>query len=346
MGAKGSTDMHRYLRVYLLGALALAMIHLVGFVGFVLDPAVHYYRPWEYFDEIAYRTPAVPASWDRPEAGDLTRHHLVFYQESRRTRVTADGDGFRANPARPGPYRIVVAGDSSVFGSGLSDDETLSWRLAERTGAATFNAGRTTLWNALLRPDLQQVELVVDCVTERVLHKVGGVERPRAYQPIAPNDTPLWRVLLEVPPQRYSLPYKAPFLARRAARDALELFRGGRRERIILAYRVDESQLDDMVDRIVERAREVEARGMGYLFVAIPSKQTVHDPEVGGLTAELIPRLAAALAGRAVRMVDLRSAFLEHGSEDLFHPYDTHWSAAGADLAARRIAEEIAAARH
>ena len=250
-----------YIKTYF-GLLSLAMIaHILSLLAFATNTTKFYYRPWEYFDEIAYRTKSIDASWNGEEAGDLTRDNLIFFQESRETRVTTDRDGFRANPIPAEQYPILVSGDSAVFGSGLSDYETFSWRLAEMTGIPTFNAGRTSLFNALKRKDLANVKLVIDCRVERnikgdVFHDYGLSYKSSHYTPIAANDLDKIEAILKVPPERYSILYILLRMEKRFRKDLFDyLTNKHQADWLFMRHVMNEKYLEEAVPKIKERAR-------------------------------------------------------------------------------------------
>ena len=161
---------------------------------FKLNPQWFYWRAWEYFEDIVYHNKEVPPVWQGPERGDLSRRNFLYFGESHVTRVTTDQDGFRSTPALPGPYRVAFLGDSTIFGSGLSDRETLPWRLAQELGVRVFNGARQDITQVLGRKDLGQVKLVIEGRTERALVGALKEDNPRtlAYRSLREGKPTFW----------------------------------------------------------------------------------------------------------------------------------------------------------
>ncbi|HWQ57653.1 MAG TPA: hypothetical protein VN540_01445 [Clostridia bacterium] len=91
-----------------------------------------------------------------------------------------------------------------------------------------------------------------------------------------------------------------------------------------------------------------ESRGMNFVFMAAPNKNTVY-PEY--MPARYAPtgeagnreRLYVALAGAGVQTIDLASLLVSHKSDGaLYYEQDTHWNARGARIAYVAIMESLA----
>ena len=139
----------RYLNILFLGAGFYFLLHMISIIAFLVAPEKFYFRAWEYFTDIAYRVEGHPMEWVGEESGDLSRNNLFLYRDSWPTRVTTDAFGFRSAAHKAGPYPILLAGDSTVFGSGLSDEATLSWQLSDILGQPVFNGARAHVLDAL-----------------------------------------------------------------------------------------------------------------------------------------------------------------------------------------------------
>ena len=58
-------------------------------------------------------------------------------------------------------------------------------------------------------------------------------------------------------------------------------------------------------------------------------------------TRDFLPNLVAALKERGVEAVDLPTAFRRERDRGLYFPFDTHWNATGAAIAAQEIARQV-----
>ena len=153
--------------LYLFYFGTLFVLHLLFYPIFMAFPEPFYYRPWEYFDELAYKNNKYATKWQGKEYGDLTRGNYFCRQESYETSVTTDKDGFRSVPFDNSDAKILFSGDSQIFGSSLSDQDTLPWTFSELTGIPVFNGSRTSLANIIKKPGLDQVKIIIDGMTER-----------------------------------------------------------------------------------------------------------------------------------------------------------------------------------
>jgi alginate O-acetyltransferase complex protein AlgJ len=107
---------------------------------------------------------------------------------------------------------------------------------------------------------------------------------------------------------------------------------------------------------IVEFKRRLEALGVDFLFVPVPTKVEVFpdevDPKLKLLAGQIVNpwarRFALSLAQQGVEVVDLLTPFLAARNatkadeqEPLFQRQDTHWSHRGLELAAAMLASRI-----
>lgn len=335
-----------YLKVFLGITLGFGVLHISSLLAFLYSPQSFYYGPWEYFEDIAYRVEDAPMRWEGLEYQGQTRSNFLYYQYGHVTTVTTDEDGFRTPAVETDNYPILVYGDSTIFGAGLSDGETLPWRLAEITGLPVFNGARTSLSNALAHPALGAVEVVIDALTERNVYprilKKRGIPKPVEYRPIAAKGLTIAEAAGAIPPQRYSLPLILLKTGERLAGD-YNIWRKGNGEEPYLfqRHRMRPEELDETVALIAARAKALEKQGLRYVFLPVPAKQTLYAGDVDDYTRNFIPTLVTRLRAEGVEAVDLATPFQAHKDEDLFFHYDTHWNARGADLGARMLAEQL-----
>ncbi len=340
------TSERRYLRVFL-GLLGLvALVNAAGVLAFLWEPRVFYYRPWEYFYELAYRFEAYDTSWHREQSADLSRQNLFFYQGRHYTDVTADAEGYRSVPLASDSYPIVVSGDSLVFGSGLSDSETLPWRLAQKLDVPVFNGGRSALFNTLKKPELADAEIVIDVRGEPLVagsvFADYGYRANEPYRPRVSNEFDRWEALREVAPQRYLLLHIAGRGLQRLSRDLLVLVTG-ERERRYMPYRHTRQSMLSAADAIQARSERLRRLGIRYLFVGVPFEQTLYSEQVSTQQRRYLASLQAELERRGVESIPLLDLFLDHREQEIFQRYDTHWTPLGVDLAVDAICDYLAA---
>lgn len=310
---------------------------------FQLNPKWFYWRAWEYFTDIVYHNQKVPAVWEGPERGDLSRRNLLFYSKSHATRVTTDQDGFRSTPPLPGPYRVAFLGDSTIFGSGLSDDETLPWLLAQKLGVRVFNGARQDIAQVLGRKDLGQVKLVIDGRTERALAGALKKNNPQllGYQPLRKGEK---SILDCAPLQLYFFPSIADRALGRLANDLQDflLFRGKITVRRLILEKhrhvYSPGDLTAAVEGARQRWESLHRLGFAYVLLPVPSAQTLYATDVNQVTRSFIPRLCRKLNMEGIPCVDLVTVMERHKQEALWQYADTHWNGRATELAAEELA--------
>lgn len=338
----------RYLAIICLLVLAPTF---ASALAFVLEPRAFYYRPWEYFEEVGYRYQMAPLAWTGSETGDMSRQSLLFRQTSRTTHATTTLEGYRVTPEVFGHPRILVLGDSLAFGSGLSDWETMPWRLSQALGTGVFNGARRGGLCLLDWPENGDIDLVMEIHTERLVTPDEVTRRTicASEDGLLDRDTkPFW--LFTVAPERYLLPLKLWRAAKVGAKDARALLAGTPFSELTAPLLHGDAVGPRDVTLAVARMREIHdqlrRRGIRYMAVAVPSSRTVAG-EWKGAHAAMVSfheRLSRRLAATGIETVNLEPVFRQHtaaGGAPLFMPYDSHWSPAGAGLAAEAIAAAV-----
>lgn len=338
----------RAFRLYawmVVGTMALCCLaHAGAFVGFVLQPQAFYWRAWEWFEDFPYMSHSFQGKWDSSEEGDISWYYLFLYKDSAPTHVTSDELGFRTTPFRASKYEIAVAGDSTIWGSGLSDDETLPYLLAEKLGVPVYNASRTDLPNALLHPLLKNVRVIVDGRTERKINgyvfqwygHVGPTFRPLAFGSLGK-----WRTFMNVNPQRYSPVARLSSVPKRFVYDLEALWNGPHVDYLYVEHQHTPADLSSAVQHVVARKRWLASRQIRYIFLPIPAKQTLYKSDVDPYTRRYLHELTRVLRMRGVEVIDILSTFEAEKQRGLYQRYDTHWNAKGVRLAAGVVAQHL-----
>ncbi len=335
-----------YLKIFLVVTLTFGVPHVGSLLAYLYSPRSFYHSSGEYFKDIALRVEGVPLRWEGMEYHDRTRGNLFLYQYGGVTSVSMDADGFRSRRFDADSYAIAFAGDSTIFGSRLSDDETLPWLLAEALETPVFNGAFTTMANMLAHPALGDVRVVFDAATERgiyprVLKKRVNQGADAIFIPRVDKRLSMLEAAGEVPPQRYSLPLMILNFVERFSGDVRVWADGGEKPWIFIRHRLRPEELDETVALIVARKRAFDEMGIRYVFLPVPAKQNIYAGDVDDYTRAFIPTLVTRLRAEGVEAVDLATPYLANKDEGLFFPYDTHWNAKGTALAARVIAREI-----
>lgn len=110
------------------------------------------------------------------------------------------------------------------------------------------------------------------------------------------------------------------------------------------------AELDAWTDLLVQKQHWLEARGIPYLFVIAPNKQSIYPEHLPGWLAGLRGETRAEQLARHLvehtdlPMLDLRPGLLSHkGTALLYRRLDSHWNMRGADIARSLMLQEITA---
>ncbi len=323
----------------------------------VLRPDWFYFRCAEYFTDILSQTRDIAPCWRGYESSDATRDHLFLYQDRVKNTVSFDEEGFRSVPIRLDHFDVLVGGDCNVFGFGLSDSETLPWRLAERLRVPVFNQAYfgdvLGVESVMDKPSCRNARLVIECYVERNLCEgkfhifppgpVGSeVRRHAVYS--------AWEAKKRVPEPRFGFHYLMRRWSRGLCRDVRELLDAKLDPRRLRkdvfmdcrGYHKTKGDLRHCVDQIVERDRWMKRRGLKYLFVAAPAKEVILQPGIDGFTRGFTGALTKELRERGVDCVDLNPVFEANaGRRILFRPYWQQWAPEGVDCASEEISRYI-----
>ena len=327
--------------------IACVLLQVTTIAIFAWRPNWFFYRAWEYHFMWANNSKRTDSRWEGVEKSADSHLYRFYFQEKRRTVVSVDSDGFRSVPAGMGPPRLFVQGHSNIFGSGISDQETVPWRLAESTGVATFNGAHGKVLSTLSKPALGQVELVVDCFHERLFASLPDYlsryeisnDRLQPFEPFARNDQSLLHLLYQRPirpgywiPDILSRHFKA------LKNDFTQYVDPNPRPFPWFEYRVSDTSEQEFANLMETRRRTIE--NLGYLYVALilPSRQTMLGGDtIPEPTASFGQRLVAVLKTKDFPIVDLFEPFFRTDPTSVAFRYDFHLNANGAALAAEHI---------
>lgn len=337
----------RYLKIFVLVFGVVIMSNVFSTLMYLNNPKSFYFRPWEYFDEVAYKVDSISPSWDGLAKSDQTRKNYFYYQDPHELVTTVDQDGYRSQPQKNGEIEILVGGDSTIFGSGLSDQDTFPWLLSGLVNENVFNGGRSSLFNTLQKSELDSVSIVIDGVVERVINDGGvfvsyGYKEGDAYQPLSRDEVEQYDLYQVVPPARY---LATSILLRKMSQlkeDVFTKISGGEKPWLFTNHKMQPSDLDSAVRIIKQRHEKLANINIRYIFMAVPSKQTIYDDDIDMFTRDYIHLLSETLEKEGVEVINLLAAFdREKDSTQLYRNYDTHWNENGTRIAAEVVAEYL-----
>jgi hypothetical protein len=286
---------------------------------------------------------------------------------------TTDSLGFRNARAPDGTAPVgITVGTSLTAGAGLSDDETLASRLTALVGGFVYNAGYARDVSE------QGLDALVAQVGLRSSGTIVYEYREISQPPTPGSGPLPVAKSLRVERLFGSLPVSVArgwlqaspleFLLRRERRRVEDdvilpnshesnVYRATLSNGEPMLFLQDERRLKEPGDDVLRLATQywsslaehLAAEHVRLIVVLVPSKWTVYgplvrDPRQEPVRETFLPRLAALLSETGVPVVDLSRTFRAEARDDLaagrtlYWNDDTHWSPAGAALAAQEIA--------
>jgi len=315
----------------------------------VVSPDRLYFRAWEYFNEVVANSSENSGEWHGREKGGGSRAYLFRYQDAWHTDVSVDDLGFRSVPFESDAYPILVVGDSQVYGVGLSDDETLPWKLAEVLDTPVYNGGHPnrTMDEMMALPALADGALVIEMMSSNSVLPTDFEDiriDERQFDPVRSGERLIWK---SVPVQRWYWPARFFRSAKAGGQDLRSWIKTRSTPQFIgiddmYVAPITESNITGTVDTIVRRSDMLRASGYEYMFVAIPKKQLIYSDSVSEFSQSHLVLLTKMLRDRGVNTLDLSEAFLSFkDTAPLFFYTDSHWTSYATDISAELIGEYI-----
>ena len=238
-----------------------------------------------------------------------------------------------------------------AWGSGLSDEETLAWQLAERWQIPVYNGARTRMGNIVNHPKLGEIETFIHVITEvnAIARHVGvaTTRKPARFRPLRTTGESMFDTMVG------NVGWWSPWanLQRSAGRFGNDLF-------ILWDHMVRgieppthhflgpancEVDMDLLLNKVRRNRDFFAARGARYAFIVVPSKRTVIGSRVGApvraCNVEYLQKLIRSLRKEYVPTVDLIPAL--QAVPEPYMAYDTHCNGSGVQAAALAIADRM-----
>lgn len=312
---------------------------------YFIFPSLFYFRAWEYFDNLVY-TGYYNTSVSISESGDASRAYLNqrYTSDSHKVSVNNFGNRVACYSALRGDSRnksVIMVGDSQLFGSGLSDEETLPKQLCNiYPDVSIYNASRRHGLGLLNNPSYSFNTIIFTSI-ER-----GGL----ASQYCPPSFAGAGKApLLD---DKYYEIKSIPILE--FLKINLNFLFGYAQSRLALLWQPDHYispvepiflarhvHTDDDVRKEVECAKKLESHysALGYKvgFIYFPSQQTIlskfFNLEIDSMTRNYLPNIYTKFKAENLNTVDSLSCLMDgYDSASINSPsefHDTHLSAAG-----------------
>ncbi len=327
---------------------------------FFLLVAMELYLPIDYFTFRAWE--ALIVSWHHPrfsiclpgpfypnmkltkvEEGDLGHH--TPYAVRRHVSWETDSYGYRKRTNPGALSRIVIIGDSTIAGSGLTQEATLSETLGRRLGVDVYPLSPADV-NIFLRDGRfagGSTDVIILAAFERnIVHLPLLKPGEKRYGPYFENN----RVRqVAVILNRIMKQNMYHFI--RARRNQMpEHVYGG-----MLFWQGDEANKEVSKDDYERAVRTItsynellKSRGLRFIFLPIPNKENIyHDLLPSKEKPVFLKHLIADLRQHGVTVIEIQSSFEEARKKGatLYLSDDSHWNEGGVSLAADLISLKL-----
>lgn len=340
----------RFVLVFLAACAAFSLV--VAF--YFARPQPFFFQAWEFFSLFVYEGYAERSQVFR-ESGDSARRYL-FQRHVSENRVSVNALGNRTAcyedrlERRP---RVLLIGDSQLFGSGTGDEGVFSSHLCRRYPAAVYNGARRHGLDLLAHPEWK-FDAILFTLTER--NTVAGRCDPGFEKAVAGAASRRTAASYLLPAAGERRPWLEQF---QAGLKHLHGFLSGRFKAFALGrWFPPERHLDiaaphrvsrpDAVARNVECARRMAAhfgaQGIPIGFLVFPAHQTIYPAELGlqvdPATLGFIDELSRALDEAGIRSLNSRQCLAEASRRvGVYHPHDSHLNGAGFGALAACLAQ-------
>ena len=348
---------------------------LLGIEIFILPIDFFTFRIWEALVvrkfELLLPGPFYPnMRVSKEEEGDLTHH--TRHALRRKVAWTTDRQGYRHEDSGLLLYPIVIVGESEVVGTGLTQEQILSAALERKLGIGVYPLAPGSM-NSFLRqgrfaehpPRILILTRPERSITDLPRIRSGRMRtsgslrgrvleaRTRLKEKI---EGTRWIQKLGVLLDRL---YKSPMLhsLRANLRRALSASTGSSLKSEVTPHGlifflqgrqvepdVSSSLFDDTLRTIKSYHDLLQDRGIRFIFLPIPEKETFFHESLGLEAPRFLDRLNSKLEEMGVETIDLRPAFVDALQRSSLLPYqkdDTHWSAEGVRIAAGLIEARV-----
>jgi len=281
------------------------------------------------------------------EEGDLGHH--TPYAEKKLVTWETDTYGYRKKP-KPGALpRIVIVGDSTIAGSGLTQEATLSETLGSVLGVDVYPLAPADM-NVFLRDERftgGPAEVVILAAIERNIVLLPLLKpKEERYGPFLENRLIRRIAILLNRIRKMNMYY---FVRARRSQTPRHVYGG------MLFWQGDEAnreipknQYEKAVRTIASYSELVKSRNMRFIFLPIPNKENIyHDLLPSKEKPYFLDRLIADLQQHGVEVIDTQSSFEEAREKGvpLYISDDTHWNEEGVRLTAGLIARKAGVLR-
>lgn len=272
-----------------------------------------------------------------------------------------DRYGYRKANTSVSKHPVVIVGDSNIAGSALSQDELLSEVLEKKLGQSVYPLAGERL-RALFQHDLLRKhlpEIVILSSIERDMPDGLSALKPRDFKTPSPFDGLIDAVRFNPVVQRVAIVVdrtfkgnmlnyiraringSSPSLRRVGAIKQCPIFflQGSAANRDTSAQRIEAT-----AQRLKEYNDFLGKRGIRFIFLPIPNKETVHYEYLNTDKPDFLERLTRRLEELNIETINTHKAFddfYQRTRTMLYHRDDSHWNGLAVRLTADLLEQQV-----
>lgn len=306
----------------------------------------------------------------KKEEGDLA-HHTKFALR-REVKWITDTYGYRKKDAGQTKYEVVIIGDSQIVGNDLTQSETLSEVLGRRLGVGVYplapsnmniflretrfneHAPKILILGITVRKDIIDWYLPPAIISQAakpnsIKSHIQEVMNLLRRQAVENRWIQSFGMVLDRIYKSNMLRYLKESLMRSLRRSLVghptTSLNGVRTSHGWVFFLPDSRASQEIPQKAFDKAVQtvktyhqlLKSRGIRFIFLPIPGKETIYYEELGMQRPVLLGKLISSLKQMGIETVDTQRAFEEAFRKDsvlLYQTDDTHWNSIGVGLTA------------
>jgi hypothetical protein len=282
------------------------------------------------------------------EEGDLGRH--TRFAQKKSVTWTTDSFGYRVHDHVTLPCEIVLIGDSNIVGSGLDRGETLAARLTDGLRKSVYPLAPSDFNTFLADARFVKIppKLVICSSIEREIPKLQPLDHSSTLKSEMTGDSavPLKQRIKIVCNLLLRKHFYTYLLARIEGRTTFRYEKNG-----MLFYQGDTANKPVLpetrqhaVNVVTSYYRYCLDRGIDFVFVPIPNKETVYwDYLPSAVEPHFLESFIHDLRQNRVPVIDTLNIYrrARQGDIQVYFSDDSHWNATGVELVKIAILKEL-----